>query len=120
MQPEFDWCILHAWMLHSLGQYYMSHNARQSMIWMMLCCLQKDDGSSDTDAADPDKIAGLAAEFRRRANMLYTLLQSNKLQSSQRAPYLRQFLLRINYNGYVENEAVRQLRQGDFMTRSNV
>lgn len=74
--------------------------------------VQKDDGSSDTDAADPDKIAGLAAEFRRRANMLYTLLQSNKLQSSQRAPYLRQFLLRINFNGYVENEAVRQLRQG--------
>ncbi|KAL3140276.1 Gamma-tubulin complex component 4 [Trebouxia sp. C0009 RCD-2024] len=74
--------------------------------------VQKDDGNSDTDAADPDKIAGLAAEFRRRANMLYTLLQSNKLQSSQRAPYLRQFLLRINFNGYVENEAVRQLRQG--------
>lgn len=74
--------------------------------------MQKDDGSSDTDAADPDKVAGLAAEFRRRANMLYTLLQSNKLQSSQRAPYLRQFLLRINFNGYVENEAVRQLRQG--------
>lgn len=82
--------------------------------------VQKDDGSSDTDAADPDKIAGLAAEFKRRANMLYTLLQSNKLQSSQRAPYLRQFLLRINYNGYVENEAVRQLRQGDFIPRSTV
>ena len=51
--------------------------------------------------------------------MLYTLLQSNKLQSSQRAPYLRQFLLRINFNGYVEHEAVRQLRQGDFISRSN-
>ncbi len=85
----------------------------------LFCCLQRDDGSSDTDAADPDKIAGLAAEFKRRANMLYTLLQSNKLQSSQRAPYLRQFLLRINYNGYVENEAVRQLRQGDAMLRGN-
>ncbi|KAL0056051.1 hypothetical protein WJX82_007204 [Trebouxia sp. C0006] len=81
--------------------------------------VQRDDGSSDTDAADPDKIAGLAAEFKRRANMLYTLLQSNKLQSSQRAPYLRQFLLRINYNGYVENEAVRQLRQGDAILRGN-
>ena len=84
---------------------------------LTVLCLQKDDGSSDTDAADPEKTTGLAAEFRRRANMLYTLLQSNKLQSSQRAPYLRQFLLRINYNGYVENEAVRQLRQGDAVLR---
>ena len=77
--------------------------------------LQRDDGSSDTDASDPDKVAGLAADFRRRANLLYTLLQSNKLQSSQRAPYLRQFLLRINFNGFVENEAVKQLRQGGSM-----
>ena len=80
-----------------------------------LAFLQRDDGSSDTDASDPDKVAGLAAEFRRRANLLYTLLQSNKLQSSQRAPYLRQFLLRLNFNGFVENEAVKQLRQAGSM-----
>ncbi|KAK9803977.1 hypothetical protein WJX72_009639 [[Myrmecia] bisecta] len=81
------------------------------MLCQRMCgIIQKDDGSRDVDAANPEKVDSLSKDFRRRANMLYTLLQSNKLQSSQRAPYLRQFLLRLNYNGYVEQEAVRQLR----------
>lgn len=101
-------------MLHGLGvselTQVMHHASSVTLVY-----LQRDDGSSDTDASDPDKVAGLAAEFRRRANLLYTLLQSNKLQSSQRAPYLRQFLLRLNFNGFVENEAVKQLRQAGSM-----
>lgn len=78
-------------------------------------CMQRNDGGSDADAIDSDKIARLATDFKRRANMLYTLLQSNKLQGSQRAPFLRQFLLRLNFNSWQEREAVRQLR-GPAMT----
>ena len=41
-------------------------------------------------------------EFNRKSNSLYTILRSSKLAGSQRAPFLRQFLLRLNYNSFFE------------------
>lgn len=81
------------------------------VLWGFLGEWQKDDGSSEADAADAEKVAGLAADFRRRAVLLFTLLQSNKLQSSQRAPHLRQLLLRLNFNGFIGREALNDVRR---------
>ncbi len=53
----------------------------------------------------------IASEWKLRVNMLYTLLQSNKLQGSQRAPSLRQFLLRLNFNGFQEREMARHVQR---------
>lgn len=44
-------------------------------------------------------------EFRRRTSQLYKLLQSSTLQAPQRVPYLRQLLLRLNFNQFMEREA---------------
>jgi len=41
-------------------------------------------------------------EFNKKSNSLYTILRSSKLAGSQRAPFLRQFLLRLNYNSFFE------------------
>ena len=38
--------------------------------------------------------------------MVYATLCSSNMQDSQRAPYLRQFLLRLNFNGFVEAVAL--------------
>lgn len=67
------------------------------------------------------KVDAIASDFWRRVKMLYMALQSNKLQvrvlvqhqdictvmltpqqGSHRAPYLRQLLLRLNFNGFME------------------
>lgn len=63
------------------------------------------------------KVEAIASDFWRRVKMLYMALQSNKLQvrlvcgtvrcevsqqGSHRAPYLRQLLLRLNFNGYMD------------------
>eukprot|EP00884_Botryococcus_braunii_P020473 jgi/Botrbrau1/7109/Bobra.0165s0127.1 len=78
-------------------------------------CTYIQDANSLDETADKthllDKCATLAVDFRKRAGLLYTLLQSNRLQSSPRAPYLRQLLLRLNFNFYVEREARQLLRQ---------
>ena len=57
------------------------------------------------------QLASIASEWKLRINMLYTLLQSNKLQGSQRAPSLRQFLLRLNFNGFQERETARHMQK---------
>jgi gamma-tubulin complex component 4 len=52
----------------------------------------------------------IAREFKLKHNVLYQLMQSSKLQSGERAPALRQFILRMNYNEYVEKEALEHVR----------
>ncbi|KAH9325464.1 hypothetical protein KI387_005642, partial [Taxus chinensis] len=44
----------------------------------------------------------ITEEFNKKSNSLYTILRSSKLAGSQRAPFLRQFLLRLNYNSFFE------------------
>lgn len=41
-------------------------------------------------------------EFNQKSNSLYTILRSSKLAGSQRAPFLRRFLLRLNFNSFYE------------------
>lgn len=41
-------------------------------------------------------------EFNKKSNSLYTILRSSRLAGSQRAPFLRRFLLRLNFNSFFE------------------
>lgn len=41
-------------------------------------------------------------EFGKKSNSLYTILRSSRLAGSQRAPFLRRFLLRLNFNSFFE------------------
>ncbi|MCD7454223.1 Gamma-tubulin complex component 4 [Datura stramonium] len=47
----------------------------------------------------------IAEEFNKKSNSLYTILRSSRLAGSQRAPFLRQFLLRLNFNSFFEATA---------------
>ncbi|KAF3784069.1 Gamma-tubulin complex component 4 [Nymphaea thermarum] len=47
----------------------------------------------------------IAEEFNKKSNSLYTILRSSKIAGSQRAPFLRQFLLRLNFNSFFEATA---------------
>lgn len=54
----------------------------------------------------------ITEEFNKKSNSLYTILRSTKLAGSQRAPFLRQFLLRLNYNSFFEVTARGALNMG--------
>ncbi|GAQ91736.1 Gamma-tubulin ring complex protein [Klebsormidium nitens] len=62
-------------------------------------------GLLDHDDVTGGGLDGIAEEFAKRSNSLYTILRSPKLAGSQRAPFLRQFLLRLNYNSFFEATA---------------
>ncbi|KAJ8547415.1 hypothetical protein K7X08_011001 [Anisodus acutangulus] len=47
----------------------------------------------------------IAEEFNKKSNSLYTILRSSRLAGSQRAPFLGQFLLRLNFNSFFEATA---------------
>ncbi|ERN00256.1 gamma-tubulin complex component 4 isoform X2 [Amborella trichopoda] len=47
----------------------------------------------------------ISEEFNKKSNSLYTILRSSKIAGSQRAPFLRQFLLRLNFNSFFEATA---------------
>ncbi|KAG9152139.1 hypothetical protein Leryth_023158 [Lithospermum erythrorhizon] len=47
----------------------------------------------------------IAEEFNKKSNSLYTILRSSRLAGSQRAPFLRRFLLRLNFNSFFEATA---------------
>lgn len=47
----------------------------------------------------------ITEEFNKKSNSLYTILRSSRLAGSQRAPFLRRFLLRLNFNSYFEATA---------------
>uniref|UniRef100_A0A7N0TTA7 Gamma-tubulin complex component n=1 Tax=Kalanchoe fedtschenkoi TaxID=63787 RepID=A0A7N0TTA7_KALFE len=47
----------------------------------------------------------LTEEFNKKSNSLYTILRSSRLAGSQRAPFLRRFLLRLNFNSFFETTA---------------
>ncbi|KAL6968534.1 Gamma-tubulin complex component 4 [Sarracenia purpurea var. burkii] len=44
----------------------------------------------------------ITEEFNKKSNSLYTILRSSRLAGSQRAPFLRRFLLRLNFNSFFE------------------
>ncbi|KAF8392581.1 hypothetical protein HHK36_022926 [Tetracentron sinense] len=47
----------------------------------------------------------ITEEFNKKSNSLYTILRSSRLAGSQRAPFLRRFLLRLNFNSFFEATA---------------
>ena len=57
------------------------------------------DGSPPSEDAAADAEA-IGAAFARQSAALYGLLRSNRLADDPKAPYLRQLLLRLNYNEF--------------------
>ncbi|KAK4482173.1 hypothetical protein RD792_009314 [Penstemon davidsonii] len=47
----------------------------------------------------------ISEEFNKKSNSLYTILRSSRIAGSQRAPFLRRFLLRLNFNSFFEATA---------------
>nr|GMD19971.1 gamma-tubulin complex component 4 [Ipomoea batatas] len=54
------------------------------------------------DSGNTDELEHIAEEFNKKSNSLYTILRSSRLAGSQRAPFLRRFLLRLNFNSFFE------------------
>ncbi|KAI7753890.1 hypothetical protein M8C21_023564, partial [Ambrosia artemisiifolia] len=55
--------------------------------------------------ASTNELERISEEFNKKSNSLYTILRSSRLAGSQRAPFLRRFLLRLNFNSYFEQTA---------------
>ncbi|KAM7521465.1 hypothetical protein LguiA_011367 [Lonicera macranthoides] len=72
---------------------------------MKLClqfCWKIENQQSSANTAELDHIT---EEFNKKSNSLYTILRSSRLAGSQRAPFLRRFLLRLNFNSFFEATA---------------
>lgn len=72
---------------------------------MKLClqfCWKIENQENSTITAELDHIT---EEFNKKSNSLYTILRSSRLAGSQRAPFLRRFLLRLNFNSFFETTA---------------
>ena len=65
---------------------------------------------------DPGAVEALSVEFLRKSNTLYTVLKSDRLAEGDRAPYLRQFLLRLNFNDFVDTSVKRSLQAARKLT----
>ncbi|WOH01579.1 hypothetical protein DCAR_0520963 [Daucus carota subsp. sativus] len=72
---------------------------------MKLClqfCWKIENQENSTNTVELDHIT---EEFNKKSNSLYTILRSSRLAGSQRAPFLRRFLLRLNFNLFFETTA---------------
>ncbi|KAI3506639.1 hypothetical protein L1887_21199 [Cichorium endivia] len=72
---------------------------------MKLClqfCWKIENQETDINISELECIA---EDFKMKSNSLYTILRSSRLAGSQRAPFLRRFLLRLNFNSYYEATA---------------
>ncbi|XP_051130924.1 gamma-tubulin complex component 4 [Andrographis paniculata] len=72
---------------------------------MKLClqfCWMIESQDNKESTADLERIA---EEFNKKSNSLYTILRSSRIAGSQRAPFLRRFLLRLNFNSFFEATA---------------
>ncbi|KAL7582681.1 hypothetical protein Lser_V15G43062 [Lactuca serriola] len=64
---------------------------------------QQTQNQTETDDAKIiNELERISEEFKMKSNSLYTILRSSRLAGSQRAPFLRRFLLRFNFNSYYE------------------
>lgn len=97
-----------------VGSIWRILDGIMALCWQLAALLDHDDVSGDP--ARGGVLDGIAEEFAKRSNSLYTILRSPKLAGSQRAPFLRQFLLRLNYNSFFEvraaGESARLLETG--------
>ncbi|CAM8980751.1 unnamed protein product [Rhodiola kirilowii] len=72
---------------------------------MKLClqfCWSSENQDSNPNTAE---LEHLTEEFNKKSNSLYTILRSSRMAGSQRAPFLRRFLLRLNFNSFFETTA---------------
>ncbi|KAJ3669511.1 hypothetical protein LUZ60_011461 [Juncus effusus] len=51
------------------------------------------------------ELKAITEEFNKKSNSLYTILRSTRIAGTQRAPFLRQFLMRLNFNKFFEDTA---------------
>lgn len=58
------------------------------------------------------EVETLGNSFARQSTRLYTILRSNRLANDPKAPYLRQLLLRLNYNEFFSESAQKGLARG--------
>lgn len=56
---------------------------------------------------DFDAVAQLQVSFYKEVNILYTFLHSRPLHDVNKAPHLRQFYLRLNFNEFVGQQMVK-------------
>ncbi|KAL5561443.1 hypothetical protein UlMin_031190 [Ulmus minor] len=72
---------------------------------MKLClqfCWNIENQESSANTAELEHIT---EEFNKKSNSLYTILRSSRIVGSQRAPFLRRFLMRLNFNQFFETTA---------------
>ncbi|KAL5136538.1 Gamma-tubulin complex component 4 [Glycine soja] len=75
---------------------------------IMKLCLQFCWNIENQDnCSNTSELEHIAEEFNKKSNSLYTILRSSRLAGSQRAPFLRRFLLRLNLNSFFEATAAR-------------
>ncbi|KAI4319395.1 hypothetical protein MLD38_032995 [Melastoma candidum] len=67
---------------------------------LQFCWTVENQGGSHTS-----ELEQITEEFNKKSNSLYTILRSTRLAGSQRAPFLRRFLLRLNFNSFFEATA---------------
>ena len=69
----------------------------------------EDEATEDESASSnkDGKAAQLEDDISRGMAALYSILQSDRLANSKRAPFLRQLLLRLNFNGFVGSAVAR-------------
>ncbi|MBA0708905.1 hypothetical protein Golax_023986, partial [Gossypium laxum] len=73
---------------------------------MTLClqfCWTIENQESSQNTCELERIT---EEFNKKSNSLYTILRSSRLAGSQRAPFLRRFLLRMNFNSFFETTPI--------------
>ncbi|KAL3648047.1 Gamma-tubulin complex component 4 [Castilleja foliolosa] len=70
------------------------------LCWQFCWKVENQDNKDSTT-----ELEHIAEEFSKKSNSLYTILRSSRIAGSQRAPFLRRFLLRLNYNSFFETTA---------------
>ena len=66
---------------------------------------------TSTSPAPASDVAGISEMFLSKCNVWYQLLQSTPLQIGRRGEALRRLLLKMNYNGFMDMNAARQVDQ---------
>ncbi|KAK1412515.1 hypothetical protein QVD17_33830 [Tagetes erecta] len=72
---------------------------------IMKLCLQFCWKIENQEDGSMDELESISEDYNKKSNSLYTILRSSRLAGSQRAPFLRRFLLRLNFNSYFEATA---------------
>ncbi|XP_048504481.1 gamma-tubulin complex component 4 homolog isoform X2 [Beta vulgaris subsp. vulgaris] len=73
---------------------------------IMKLCLQFCWSIENQESPNAAELDHVTEEFNKKSNSLYTILRSSRLAGSQRAPFLRRFLLRLNFNSFFEATAM--------------